>query len=209
MLKNHRTFFALLLAFYAGLGILTAVLLKPIVTETRAYKEFNPDTRSVFATLPYGDLKKQEAVSSAPAGSVPAEPADASGSKTEAPVAETLPSDPKEPAAAPAEEETVPDTPASPDTAERKYYSFVTANVEQILYVRTQPGLDKKSVARLKPGTKGYVLQEGPNWCYILAGDIIGFSSTEYLTLTEVPKEQFPQEYLGIVSPFPLDVPNK
>ena len=201
MLKNHRTFFAILLVFYAGLGLLTAITLKPIVKDTRAYRDFNPVWDSVFSILPIGLLEQSKPAQSKPAVDSMKEP-------VAAPVAETQPAPAEIVSAEPTEPAPVADEPA-PAATERKYYSFVTSNVEQILYVRTQPGLDKKSIARLKPGTKGYVLQEGPNWCYIIAGDIIGFSSTEYLKLTEVPKEQFPQDYLNIVSPFPLDVPNR
>ncbi len=201
--KKHRLFFAVLLAFYSGLGLLTAVILKPIVKETRAYMDYFPSSRSIMSDIPIGYINRDQDAPVIPADNTPATPAAAPASDRADAAAEASPDESAVPAP-----DAVAEEPAPADT-QRKYYSFVTINVEQILYVRTQPGLDKKSIARLKPGTKGYVLQEGPNWCYILAGDIIGFSSTEYLELTEVPKEQFPQEYLDIVSPFSLDVPNR
>ncbi len=201
-MKQHRILFGILLIVYISLGVTTAIILKPIVTKTRAYDEIHPILAKSLDDLTIGEL------SAAPRSEEQTAPLETTNKDTafdqSEPASDAAAETASEADAAEQKEES-----ESLPEGERKYYTFVTANVQQILYVRSEPGLNKKAIARLKPGTKGIVLQEGTNWCYIMAGDIIGFSSTEYLKLTEVPKEKFPPDYLDIKSPFSLDVPNR
>ena len=109
---------------------------------------------------------------------------------------------------APAETEAEPEEEpeAEPETepateAEIVYYSYVTNNTESNLRVREEPSLNAKVLKRLYPGSKGYVLEKDDEWCKVVAsGDTIGYCSTEFLDLEEIAKEDFPAEYVELVT---------
>lgn len=102
---------------------------------------------------------------------------------------------------APAEEPaTEPETEPATE-AEIVYYSYVTNNTESNLRVREEPSLNAKVLKRLYPGSKGYVLEKDDEWCKVVAsGDTIGYCSTEFLDLEEIAKEDFPAEYVELVT---------
>lgn len=78
----------------------------------------------------------------------------------------------------------------------KQYYSFVTTNRYQILHVRETPDMNGKILARLEPGTRGYVLEHAPEWSLIVTGDNIkGYSYNQYLDLTEITPEELPEQY--------------
>ena len=92
------------------------------------------------------------------------------------------------------EPEPEPEPEPAPET--KQYYSFVTTNRYQILHVRETPDLSGKILARLAPGTKGYVLEHTPEWSLIVTGDNIrGYSYNQYLDLTEIAPEELPEQY--------------
>lgn len=94
------------------------------------------------------------------------------------------------------EPEPEPATETEPATDAVQYYSFVTTNRYQILHVRETPDMSGKILARLDPGTKGYVLEYGPEWSLIVTGDNIkGYSYNQYLDLTEITPEELPEQY--------------
>ncbi len=130
---------------------------------------------------------------------------------TEPEVTEPEPEEPAEPAepevTEPEPEVTTPepvveDTPALgpegkpltvlAETAE-DYKSFKTLNREKILHVRVAPDINSEIVARLSPGTEGLVLEVGDHWSRIRSfdGTITGYCSNEYLTFTDISKEEF------------------
>lgn len=95
-------------------------------------------------------------------------------------------------------------SPAEPETesseteslqSDAACYSFVTTNRNQILHVRETPSMEGTVIARLAPGTKGYVLEYGPVWSLISTGTVKGYSFNEYLELTEIDPEDIPEEY--------------
>ncbi len=93
------------------------------------------------------------------------------------------------------ESETLANVEETPATMQH-YYKFTTINKLEILHVRTTPSLEADILARLKPGTVGYVLEKGDAWSLITTGDITGYAFNEYLEFTEIPKEEYPTEYL-------------
>lgn len=105
---------------------------------------------------------------------------------------------------APAETEAEPEKEPEPESAteaEIVYYSYVTNNTESNLRVREEPSLNAKVLKRLYPGSKGYVLEKDDEWCKVVAsGDTIGYCSTEFLDLEEIAKEDFPAEYVELVT---------
>lgn len=101
--------------------------------------------------------------------------------------AEVLPDD--------SEPEVEAETEATEAPKETQYYSFVTVNRHEILHVRETPSMESPVIARLAPGTKGYVLERGPAWSLIVTGNIKGYSYNEYLDMTEIEPEELPEEY--------------
>ncbi len=108
----------------------------------------------------------------------------------EEPIEETeIPSEPAEPQTEAATE------PSEPAEEAPKYYSFITVNHDTILNMRIAPDIDSKSIDRLDPGTKGYVLEIGDEWSYVGCDGRTGYCSNEYLSLTEIQKEDIPEAY--------------
>ena len=85
------------------------------------------------------------------------------------------------------------------ETAE-DYKSFKTLNREKILHVRVSPDINSEIVARLSPGTEGLVLEVGDKWSKIISfdGTITGYCSNEYLTFTDLTKEEFMKLKKGV-----------
>lgn len=101
----------------------------------------------------------------------------------------------------PSEPPSEPEEPVSveppPVVDEPKYYSLITINHDTILNMRIAPDIDAKSIARLDPGTKGYVLELDEEWSKVEADGLIGYCSNEYLSLTEIQKEDIPEAYFN------------
>ena len=77
---------------------------------------------------------------------------------------------------------------------EKHYYEFTAINSKTILHMREAPDIKSKSIYKLKPGTKGYVLEMGDDWSYVTAEEHAGYCSNEYLNLREIPEEEYPEE---------------
>ncbi len=102
-----------------------------------------------------------------------------------------------------AEPEPVSEPEAEPEAEpEFKYYTFITTNKDTILHVRVEPDINSKVIAKLKPGTAGIVTEYDDNWCRIATdkGNITGYCSMEFLSLTELSKEEYDKaaEDMGI-----------
>jgi len=73
---------------------------------------------------------------------------------------------------------------------------------DTILHVRVEPDINSKVIAKLKPGTAGIVTEYDDNWCRIATdkGNITGYCSMEFLSLTELSKEEYDKaaEEMGI-----------
>ena len=105
---------------------------------------------------------------------------------------EEFPSEPAE-ITEPVTEET--EAPTEPAEDEPRYYSFITVNHDTILNMRIAPDINSKSIDRLDPGTTGYVLDIGDEWSYVGCDGRTGYCSNEFLSLTEIQKEDIPAEY--------------
>ena len=94
------------------------------------------------------------------------------------------------------EEETAePDnTPVEEVIPEPQFYSFTSINSTTILHMRKEPSIDSRVIAKLTPGTKGYVMELGDDWSRVWADDKIGYCSNEFLSLTEISKDEIPEE---------------
>ena len=77
---------------------------------------------------------------------------------------------------------------------EKHYYEFTAINAHTILHMREEPDIKSKSIYKLKPGTKGYVLELGDDWSYVTTEGHAGYCSNEYLNMSEIPEEEYPEE---------------
>lgn len=105
-------------------------------------------------------------------------------------------SSPVEAVAQETESETETETPETETMdADQTYYSFVTINRKEILHVRREPSIEAEVIARLAPGTTGYVLEHGSAWSLISTGTVKGYAFNEYLDLTQISQEDIPADY--------------
>ncbi|MCR4909369.1 MAG: SH3 domain-containing protein [Lachnospiraceae bacterium] len=102
--------------------------------------------------------------------------------------------EPSETAESPDITEEEPSEEPSEKTESKKYYRFKTINTEGGLRIREEPDVNSKSIYRLPPGSEGYVLELGDDWSYVAAEDHVGYCSNEFLSLTEIPEEEYPEE---------------
>ncbi len=99
------------------------------------------------------------------------------------------------------EEEAVQEEPVEEEPSLR-YFTFETNTQTANLRLREKPLLDSTVVSKLKKGSKGYVLKPGNQWCKVVTEyGLEGYCSTEYLILTEVTAEDFPEEHVEKVEP--------
>ncbi len=188
--KNQIIFFIMAL-FYIIVSIISFLYVRnyipvPNVSIRNTSYSISPSDRAIIGNVGSGD--GTAAVSDDEAEEAAKEPETKTGEVS----ADTV-SEPSVPAAP---------QPAEPAEIEVKYYTFVTTNKETILHVRTQPDINSKSIARLKPGTHGIVTEYNDEWCGIKTdkGKISGYCSNEYLSLTELSKEEYDKaaEEMGI-----------
>lgn len=97
------------------------------------------------------------------------------------------------------EEPEVPEEPEPveepvPEVPEEHFYSFTSINSTTILHMRIEPSLSARVIAKLKPGTKGYVMEPGDDWSRVWAEGKVGYCSNEFLSLTEISREEIPEE---------------
>ncbi len=83
---------------------------------------------------------------------------------------------------------------AEPPAETKKYYRFTTINTEGGLRMREEPDPESNTIYKLSPGSEGYVLELGDDWSYIAAEDHVGYCSNEFLSLTEIPEDEYPEE---------------
>lgn len=83
---------------------------------------------------------------------------------------------------------------------EKRYFTFITGTKYNVLRLREGPSEEAEILHKLNKNTPGYVLQPGNTWSKVVTvNGSIGYCATEYLNMTEVTAEEFPQEYLGMV----------
>lgn len=114
----------------------------------------------------------------------------------------------------PAEPETpeVPEEPAEPEASTeptdeaaddadseddgKTYYGFTVIDGVKGVRIRETSARNSKTVSHIDGGKSGYVLEKGDTRSKILTKKgTIGYIYNEYLTITEIPKKDFPEEY--------------
>lgn len=88
-------------------------------------------------------------------------------------------------------------TPTPVPEQSRKYYAFGLKDVSSWLNVRKEPKKNSAAIDRLKPGSTGYILEEGEEWSLVISedGKIKGYCFNEYLSIKEVAAADYPEEY--------------
>lgn len=190
-MRNNQRIFIVLFTFF------TVVALGSILILSTKGSVFNRNRNSFGAqpavldntTIIAGDSATAESSEVAAAEPAPVETPAAEASVEEAPV----------------EEEPVEETPA----AEIKYYTFSVSTKSTALNLRTAPSLNAGIIAKLQQKTTGYILRPGSEWSYIRTEDgAIGYSSNDYLVITKVSEEDFPEDIRGSVEAPTEDLPS-
>lgn len=106
------------------------------------------------------------------------------------PVAEPEPVAEEPAATEPAATEQVAEEPAG-----IRYFTFTVSTKTTVLNVRENPGLDAAILKKLPKNTKGYILKPGNDWSFVRSENgTEGYCSNEYLDITEVTAEDFPED---------------
>ena len=199
-MRNNQRIFIVLFTFF------TVVALGSILILSTKGSVFNRNRNSFGAqpavldntTIIAGDSATAESSEEAAAEPTPVETPAAESSVEEAPVAESSVEE------APVEEP-VEETPAP----EIKYYTFSVSTESTALNLRKAPSLYAGIIAKLPKKTTGYVLRPGSEWSYIRTEDgAIGYSSNDYLVITKVSEEDFPEDIRGSVEAPTEDLPS-
>lgn len=155
-----------------SLGAKTAVMSKTVVGDEPTGDVLVPDTISETATE---EVSVEEVVEEATTEATEvADTGDASGAGAEGTGAEAIPVE--------------------------RYFTFKTSTTRTVLNFRKEPSENAKVLWKLAPGTFGYILVPGNEWCKVaLENGEIGYCATEYLDMTEVTRADFPEEFAAMV----------
>lgn len=86
------------------------------------------------------------------------------------------------------------------NTREIRYFTFVTGTRYTILRLREEPSEDAEILAKLNKKTPGYIIQPGNEWSkVVMPTGTVGYCATKYLKITEVTRQEFPQEFVDMV----------
>ncbi|MBQ3798129.1 MAG: SH3 domain-containing protein [Butyrivibrio sp.] len=82
----------------------------------------------------------------------------------------------------------------------KRYITFKTTNSYTVLRLREAPSESAKILHKMPYKTPGYILKPGNTWCkVVLETGAVGYFATEYLGMTEVTAEDYPEEYRDMV----------
>lgn len=90
------------------------------------------------------------------------------------------------------------DTSDSEEAAEpeKTYYAFTVIDGVTNVRIRETDARDSNTVSHIDGGKSGYVLEKGDRRSKILTKKgTVGYIYNEYLTFSEIPKDEFPEEY--------------
>ena len=194
-MRNNQRIFIVLFTFF------TVVALGSILILSTKGSVFNRNRNSFGAqpavldntTIIAGDSATAESSEVAAAEPAPVETPAAEASVEEAPVAES----------------SVEEVPVEEPVEEIKYYTFSVSTKSTALNLRTAPSLNAGIIAKLPQKTTGFVLRPGSEWSYIRTEDgAIGYSYNDYLVITKVSEEDFPEDIRGSVEAPTEDLPS-
>lgn len=79
---------------------------------------------------------------------------------------------------------------------EKIYYGFTVKSGKSSVRVRETPSRSSSIVGHLNGGDTGYVIEEdGSRTKIVMKDGTVGYIYNEYITVSEIPKEDVPEEY--------------
>lgn len=205
MKKNHMLF-TILFAIYIAAGVISIILfytkgsylsreLAAAATETTVESpDPAPETPDTPAEPDLPEEPAKPEVSEEP--ETPAEPDEPAEPETPAESTDTDVSDTSEDTSEtePAEDQAAEETDSEDDG--KTYYGFTVIDGVTGVRIRETEDRNSKTVSHIDGGKSGYVLERGDTRSKILTKKgTIGYIYNEYLTFTEIPKTDFPEEY--------------
>ena len=95
----------------------------------------------------------------------------------------------------PVKEEPAAEEPVAEEPAKIRYFTYTVSTISTVLNVRKTPSTEAAILKKLPMSSKGYILKPGSEWCLIHSDDgTEGYCFNQYLILTEVTAEDFPEE---------------
>lgn len=196
MKKNHMLFTVLFL-IYAGAGVISLVAFGV----NGSYLSHKQETPVAAAAEPGISADPIEEPAEQPADDPVEDPTDNL-------TPDTPDSEPADPVQEPAENPETPDPVTEPadetDTSdseeaaepEKTYYAFTVIDGVTNVRIRETDARDSNTVSHIDGGKSGYVLEKGDRRSKILTKKgTVGYIYNEYLTFSEIPKDEFPEEY--------------
>lgn len=196
MKKNHMLFTVLFL-IYAGAGVISLVAFGV----NGSYLSHKQETPVAAAAEPGISADPIEEPAEQPADDPVEDPTDNL-------TPDTPDSEPAAPVQEPAENPETPDPVTEPadetDTSdseeaaepEKTYYAFTVIDGVTNVRIRETDARDSNTVSHIDGGKSGYVLEKGDRRSKILTKKgTVGYIYNEYLTFSEIPKDEFPEEY--------------
>lgn len=188
--RNYtRQILIIVMAVYVVLGAITAI----VFYANGSYIQASADKEMKYNLYP--DKETQTAVrepGKEEAESAGEEEAVAENTAAEEPVAEPS-KEPAESATVSAPSAAKAEVPKEPE--EEKFYSFVVVTTDSWLNIRENPDTDSKVVGHFGNASTGYVLKKGDEFSLVTNGYKTGYVNNDYLTLTEISAEDYPEKY--------------
>ena len=204
MKKNHMPF-TISFAVYLAAGIIAVILFA-------AKGSYLSRQLAASAAVPDETVTaEQPEVSELP--DVPEEPQETPETEIpEEPQAPEISSEPETPPAAPAQEDVITDSitdpssesePSADEAATDKagddgktYYAFTVNDGVTGVRIRETADRNSKTVSHIDGGRSGYVLEQGDTRSKILTKKgTVGYIYNDYITISEIPRDDFPEEY--------------
>ncbi len=199
MKKNHMPF-SILFLIYAGAGVISLVAFGM----NGSYLSRRQETPAAAAAEPEISTDPVEEPTEQPADDPVEAPTE---TPIEAPVEnpdDTLAPDTPEPeeisetpdpVTEPADETDASDSEETADP-EKNYYAFTVIDGVTNVRIRETDARDSQTVSHIDGGKSGYVLEKGDSRSKILTKKgTVGYIYNEYITISEIPKDEFPEEY--------------
>lgn len=205
-MRNNQRIFIVLFTFF------TVVALGSLIILNTSGSVFNRNRNSLGAkpavldnsTIIASD-SSSEAVSEVPE---PVAEASVEATTEEVPVVEEAPVEEASTEEISVEETPVEETPVveetpaeeTPAEEEIKYYKFTVSTKSTALNVRKEASMTSQILFKIPQTTPGYILIPGSEWSYIRTEDgITGYCHNDYLVVTKVTAEDFPEDIRGSV----------
>ena len=204
MKKNH-SLFTILFTIYIAAGILSVILFATKGSYL-SHEQAASATDPVQAVTPdQPEAPEIPAISEEPQKSDTPEISDEPENAPEPDTTERpqVPDTPEEPENTP--EPTISEDPQTPDdeASEVKtgddgkiYYGFTVIDDVTDVRIHKTKERDSETISYIDGGKSGYVLERGDTRSKILTKKgTIGYIYNEYITISEIPGEEFPEEY--------------